>query len=410
MHFHHLLRPVNRAEKRELSGLKTGLLTHADARNRFKSVSEQKANMPALFHILPERPASPKGIARLAAEASGAGEGHLIEFRTLPVRSLMNKVVSRRSLPFKWSINPYRGCEFGCRYCYARYTHEFMELRDPADFEHKIYLKQSAAWLLRQELRSMKRNEPIAIGTATDPYQPIERRANITRSILEVFAGAHGLHLGIVTKSTLVERDIDLLQQISAKNDLTIHITITTHNPGLARLLEPRAPRPDLRFRTVRRLREAGLRTGVMCSPLMPGITDSPAALDTMGRKSREADASFFFSNPLFLKPCSKATFLAFVHEHFPQLDTVYAKRYEEAFVSRAYQRRVADLVGTVRKKYRLGIRVSEPRISTAIDVERSEREAAVRGPDQQSLWPEQSTPRKPVLAQAVRQRVMMTS
>jgi DNA repair photolyase len=373
-------------------------------------MSEEKAKTSQLFHILPSDSATLKGIARLAETGDRAGEGHLVEFRTLPVRSLMNKVVSHRSLPFTWSINPYRGCEFGCRYCYARYTHEFMDLRDPADFERKIYLKQSAAWLLQQELRSMKRNDAIAIGTATDPYQPIERRARITRSILEVFAGERELSLGIVTKSTLIERDVDLLQQIAARNDLTVHITITTYDVRLARILEPRAPSPELRFRTVRRLREAGLRTGVMCSPLMPGITDSAAALDTMARKSGEAGASFFFSNPLFLKPCSRATFLGFVHENFPRLDALYAKRYEQAFVSRAYQKRVADLVAAVRKKYRLGVRVSENRIMTASGVETKEREVGDRGPRQQSLWPEQPGPRKPVLARPARQRVMMTS
>jgi DNA repair photolyase len=383
-------------------------LTPLRSSGTLRFMSEEKAKIPELFPILGQDQTPQRGIARLAASGMEAGEGHLVEFRTLPVRSLMNKVVSRRGLPFTWSINPYRGCEFGCRYCYARYTHEFMELRDPADFEHKIYLKQSAAWLLRQELRSVKRNETIAIGTATDPYQPIERRSNITRSILEVFSGERDLKLGIVTKSTLIERDIDLLQQIAAKNSLTVHITITTHNVRLARILEPRAPRPDLRFQTVGRLRDAGLRTGVMCSPLMPGITDSSIALDTMARKSREVDASFFFANPLFLKPCSKATFLAFVHEHFPQLDAMYAKRYEEAFVSRAYQKRIGDVVAAVRKKYRLGMRSSEGHTSTRSDEAR--REEIDGNPVQTSLWPEVPSPRKPALAQPARQRVMMTS
>ena len=373
-------------------------------------MSEEKANIPDLFPMVPQDGSLPRGIARLAGYGSDAGDGHLVEFRTLPVRSLMNRVVSRRGLPFTWSINPYRGCEFGCRYCYARYTHEFMELRDPADFERKIFLKQSAAWLLRQELRSVKPGEAIAIGTATDPYQPIERRAKTTRSILEVFAGERGLDLGIVTKSTLIERDIDILQRIAERNHLTLHITITTPDARLARILEPRAPRPDLRFRTVRRLREAGLRTGVMCAPLMPGITDSAAALDTMARKSRESDASFFFANPLFLKPCSKATFLAFVHEHFPQLDAVYAKRYSEAFVSRAYQKRMADLVAVVRRKYRLGLRSAETRSLTSADGEAKERKAMDICPHQESLWPDRVDPRKPALAQPARQRVMMTS
>jgi DNA repair photolyase len=372
-------------------------------------MSEEKAKPPTLFQILPasraEQDGQPlQGIARLAASGSPAGEGHLVEFRTLPVRSLLNRCVSRRGFPFRWTINPYRGCEFGCRYCYARYTHEFMELRDPADFERKIYVKQSAAWLLSQELRSLKRGEGVALGTATDPYQPIERRAKVTRGILEVFARHRGFGLSIVTKSTLIERDIDLLQQIAAHNELTVNITITTHDARLARILEPRAPGPDLRFRTVRRLREAGLRTGVMCAPLMPGITDNARALDTMARKAREADANFFHANPLFLKPCSKATFLTFVHEHFPQLDASYAKRYEEAFVSRAYQKRLGDLVAAVKRKYQLGIRYAD------VDA-RVEEEIKNSGADQQqTLWTAEAEPRRPAPVRPPTQRVMMTS
>jgi len=378
-------------------------------------MSEEKAKTQNLFHILPSdngRPdsqtqdAPTRGIARLAASGCRAGDGHLVEFRTLPVRSLLNRSVSRRGLPFRWSINPYRGCEFGCRYCYARYTHEFMEMRDPADFEHKIFIKQQAAWLLRQELRSLGSGEQIALGTATDPYQPIEKRALVTRTILEVIAEHRGLRLGIVTKSTLIERDIDLLRQIAAKNDLSLHITITTHDARLARILEPRAPRPDLRFRTVRRLREAGLRTGVMCSPLMPGITDNASSLETMARKAREADASFFHAAPLFLKPCSKGTFLAFVHEHFPQLDASYAKRYDEsAFVSKAYQKRINDLVAAVTRKYGLGRRSAD-----RLRAENAGWEPDSREPLQQTLWPEEESPRKRAPATAASQRVMMTS
>ena len=161
----------------------------------------------------------------------------------------MSKTVSRRGLPFTHAINPYRGCEFACRYCYARYTHEFLEMQ-PEEFEHKIYFKENAAWLLEQELRRLKPGTDIAIGTATDPYQPLERKLGITRSLLEVFARHSGLRLGIVTKSTLVARDIDLLQEIAKRNKLTVHLTMTTMNAKLARVLEPRAPRPDLRIRT----------------------------------------------------------------------------------------------------------------------------------------------------------------
>jgi DNA repair photolyase len=275
-------------------------------------------NSASLFPILPQQPT---GIARLAAQAEHADEGHLVEFKALQVRSILNRSISKRQLWMAWSINPYRGCEFGCRYCYARYTHEFMapkapasaggefvgaspittkttattsavDLRDPETFERLIFLKQNAAWLLEQELRKIDPSEEIALGTATDPYQPIERRARITRSLLEVFARKSGYRLGIVTKSRLIERDTDLLTEIARRNTLVVHITITTANTELARILEPRAPRPDLRFRAVTRLRRAGIRTGILCSPLLPGITDSEEALDGMARRAVRSSSS----------------------------------------------------------------------------------------------------------------------
>src|SRR6516164_3461593 len=140
------------------------------------------------------------GIARLAAQGESIREGHNIEYFRLASRSLLNRVASKRSLPFVWAINPYRGCEFACKYCYARYTHEFMEMTD-LDFERKIFVKQHAANLLRQELKKVKKGEEIAIGTATDPYQPAERRYEVTRSILEEVALHTGFEIGIVTKS-----------------------------------------------------------------------------------------------------------------------------------------------------------------------------------------------------------------
>src|SRR5882672_12401872 len=145
--------------------------------------------MPSL-PLLPDYDPSTKlvGIARIAAAGESLREGHNVEYFTLGTRSLLNRVVSQRSLPFAWAINPYRGCEFACKYCYARYTHEFMEMREGVDFERKIYVKQHAAHLLHQELRQVKSGECIAIGTATDPYQPAEKRYEVTRTILEEFA------------------------------------------------------------------------------------------------------------------------------------------------------------------------------------------------------------------------------
>src|SRR5712691_9576376 len=183
------------------------------------------------------------GIARLAANGESLRQGHEVEYFTLPVRSLLNRCTGVR-MPFTWTINPYRGCEFACKYCYARYTHEFMEMRDGVDFEQKIYVKQHAADLLRQELRRVKPGEEIAIGTATDPYQPAERRYEVTRAILEEFARHEGLELGIVTKSNFVTRDVEILRRVGEHNRICVNMTVTTVDADLARKLEPRAPRP----------------------------------------------------------------------------------------------------------------------------------------------------------------------
>jgi DNA repair photolyase len=284
-----------------------------------------------------------------------------VEYFTLPARSLLNRCTSNRGLPFTWTINPYRGCEFACKYCYARYTHEFMELRDGAEFERKIYVKQQTAELLRRDLRRVKPGEGIALGTATDPYQPAERRYEVTRDILEEFARHRGFELGIVTKSNLIVRDLELLREVARNNLLSVHITVTTMNVELARILEPRAPRPDLRMEAVRQLREAGLEVGVSSSPVLPGITDAPADLEAVVRAAAEAGARHIFAGALFLKPCSAAIFLPFLEAHFPLLVENYRERYQNrAFLPESYAKRISRLVSSLRKKY--GIQRNDPR------------------------------------------------
>jgi DNA repair photolyase len=318
--------------------------------------------------LLPVLSANPEliGIARLASQGELLREGHQVEYFTLPSRSLLNRCVSNRAMPFAWTINPYRGCEFGCRYCYARYTHEFMEMRDGIDFEQKIYVKQHAAQLLRQELRRVKAGEAIALGTATDPYQPAERRYEVTRTILAEFARHSGYELGIVTKSNLIVRDLDLLRDAAKSNRLSVHVTITTLKVELARILEPRAPRPDLRLDAVRTLSEAGLRVGLSCSPVVPGITDSPADLEALVRAAAVAGADYVFANPLFLKPCSAAVFLPFLEQNFPQLIENYRKRYQDrAFLPPAYGKRLEQLVAHLRQKYKIAHRDRRPSYAT---------------------------------------------
>jgi DNA repair photolyase len=336
----------------------------------------------ALFPILEPRPS---GLARLAAEATHAADGHLITFRALKTRSILNKSISKRQLSLAYSINPYRGCEFACRYCYARYTHEFLQpgaivatppgaIEIPQQpwalaFEREIYLKENAAWLLEQELRKIDPREEIAIGTATDPYQPIERRARITRSLLEVFARREGYRIGIITKSNLITRDIDLLQQIADRNNLVVHITITTTDAALARKLEPRAPRPDLRFAAVHKLRAAGLKAGVLCCPLLPGINDSLQQLEDVSSRAAAAGASFLGAHPLFLKSCSRPTWLSFVREHFPALVPDYERRFAKAdFADAAYRDRMARVMLQLCTRHGLGRRSSDALLTRDFD------------------------------------------
>jgi DNA repair photolyase len=302
--------------------------------------------------LAPDQPKGLVGIARLAARGEFIQPGHDVEYFTLPVRSLLNRCTTPR-MHFTWTINPYRGCEFACKYCYARYTHEFMELRDGVDFERKIYVKQHAAWMLRRDLRRVRQGEEIAMGTATDPYQPAERRYLVTRAILEELSQHHRLELGIVTKSNLILRDLDLLRRISQNNQLFVNVTITTLNTDLARILEPRAPRPDLRLETVRKLNEAGVAAGVICAPVLPGITDAVAELEALVRATAQIGARYIYANPLFLKPCSAAIFLPFLEKEFPQLAESYRKRYaERAFLPTTYRKRISQLFSVLRKKY----------------------------------------------------------
>src|SRR4051812_12610829 len=307
----------------------------------------------ASLPLLPNDSPRLVGIARLASHGESVRQGHEVEYFTLPVRSLLNRCVSRRQMPFTWTINPYRGCEFACKYCYARYTHEFMEIHDNVEFERKIFIKQQAALLLRRDLKKVKFHEEIAIGTATDPYQPAERRYEVTRSLLEEFALHTGYDIGIVTKSDLITRDIDLLQRVAQRNKLFVNITITTLDTQLARILEPRAPRPDLRLRAVADLNSSGVNAGVICAPIVPGITDKPRDLDALVAATKQAGGKYIFANPLFLKPCSASVFLPFLEEQFPQLVAEYHARYENrAFVSQPYRKRISELMRKLRSKH----------------------------------------------------------
>ena len=297
----------------------------------------------------------------MAAESETLEAKRLVEYFELPARSFIGRCSGMRK-PFEWTINPYRGCEFGCRYCYARYTHEFMELRDPLQFERKIYAKQWNAAEFGMELNRIPVGDTIALGTATDPYQPAERRFGITRKMLEVFAGRSGFRLWITTKSNLVTRDLALLRQIAQGNIVGVNLSVTTLDTELARLLEPLAPRPDLRIEAVRELSSAGLRTGVLCCPILPLLNDSETSLNAVAEAAARAGASHLGGNVLFLKPCAQQVFFPFLEQHFPRLVRRYKERYgQNAYLRGSYVETVRDRVNRVRERHGLNSRTSGP-------------------------------------------------
>ncbi|MGH9471014.1 MAG: radical SAM protein [Terriglobia bacterium] len=301
-------------------------------------------------------PAAPlTGIARLAAESPQVRERAEVAYFSLPTRSVLNREASGR-LPFAWTINPYRGCEFGCQYCYARYTHEFMELRDGLEFERKIYAKAGASEILRAELRSARdQGLPIALGTATDPYQPAESQFGVTGRLLEVFAQLGGARLSITTKSVLILRDIELLQAVAARNSLRVHMTVTTTDARLARLLEPKAPPPAKRLQAVARLGEAGIYAGVNAMPILPGITDSRQSLGDLVRSAAAARAKFLHGSVLFLMPSAMKHFMPFLKREFPRLAQRYLRLYaRSAYLPQDYKDRVTALLALLRAQYEL--------------------------------------------------------
>jgi DNA repair photolyase len=250
-----------------------------------------------------------------------------------------------------WSVNPFVGCAFGCAYCYARYAHRYaaQRLTDASTneivsdelarlpswlaFERRIFVKREAGALLRRELRRPSRlralqRETVVIGTATDPYQPAERRFRVTRGVLEALAEHPGLSVTIITKSPLVTRDVDLLVRIAAHSRLSVHVSLITADRDLARRLEPRAPTPEARLRAISRLRSHGIEVGVNVMPVLPGITDAPRLLDALVRAVAASGASYLGACALRLHSAARERYLPFIESEFPALAPRYRATY----------------------------------------------------------------------------------
>ena len=297
------------------------------------------------------------GIAAQAARGQRIGLKRGVEYRSLPSKSILNRCSSGR-MPFRWTVNPYRGCEIGCHYCYATYTHAYLGIEDPGGFSSLVFSKENARGLLTKELaRGVK--GPIAIGTSTDPYQPAERRFETTRGILQAFAKFSGNEIGITTKSDLILRDLDLLGSIAANNDLHVNITVTTMDDGLARMLEPRSVIPPLRIEALRELRWRGISAGIFSAPVLPLLTDSVESLRGVARAAKRADAQYWHAHPLFLRPDARERMLPFLEREHPEVVQRYRRHYGRgAFTSQSYRKWLSDRVEAIRRQLGLGSRV----------------------------------------------------
>ncbi len=295
--------------------------------------------------------------------------GRGTRFLALSVRSVLNTSATT-GMGF-WSINPYVGCEFGCTYCYARDTHRYAMERSgvPAEplpawqaFEQRILVKTGVADVLARTLDPSRLGEhSLVIGTATDPYQPAERRFRLTRRVLEVLLQHRGLALGVITKSPLVTRDIDLLGRLGERHEVTVNISLATLDRRLARRLELRSPVPEARIRALGRLTAAGIHAGLLVAPILPGITDDRAGLDRLMGAAKEAGARYVVGSALRLGPAARQRFLPMLAREFPGLAERYARHYARSEgVSAAYQRALSERLHQLQRHH--GFPVEEGR------------------------------------------------
>ncbi len=282
-------------------------------------------------------------------------------FLELSVRRVLNPP-SATHMPF-WSINPYVGCEFGCSYCYARRTHEWTMDRagiqlgadsPHQSFEKQILVKHAAPEVLLRTLDPARLGSTeLVIGTATDPYQPAEKQFRLTRRLLEALLLHKELQLGIITKSPLIVRDVDLLQALSERHRLSVYISIASADAELLRKLEARSPAPHARLRALARLRQAGIQAGALIAPIIPGITDDWKGLAALMEKAREAGACWVSGGALRLGPAARAGFLPILRKEFPDLVARYERRYGKSqHAGKDYEKALAIRIRTLQQAF----------------------------------------------------------
>jgi DNA repair photolyase len=306
-----------------------------------------------------------------------------VEYRELRARSLVNRCDSPR-VPFEWTVNPYRGCAMGCRYCYAAYTHEYLGLEAAGSFHSTIYAKSFAPEeTLRRLVAVARRGERIALGTATDPYQPGETELGVTRRFLECATQVRGLRLGITTKGAIILRDLDLLARIHRRGHLSVQVSLNSLDAPLLRRIEPWAPPPEVRLEVLRRLALAGLRVGLSLSPILPAITDQEAGLDALIGRAAAAGVRRMWGSLLFLRSPTREKYFDFLAREFPRYLEAYRRAYAGvSHLSGPYRKRVEEMVRRLRAKH--GLQREDAALSGAY----------LRAPEQLGLFSEAKDPR----------------
>ena len=263
--------------------------------------------------------------------------------------------------PFRWTLNPYRGCRHACTYCYARPTHEYWGMDSGRDFEQRVFAKVNAPQVLRKEMkRPSWRGESIAIGTASDPYEPAEAEYQLTRGVLQVLVD-FGNPCSITTKGVLVRRDVDLLQRLSEVAEVSVNFSIGTVDDEVWQQTEPGAPRPQARLEAMQHLVENGINAGVMMAPLLPGISDHEENIAAVAEAAQDHGAKYLGANVLFLKPGSKEWFMPMLRETYPHLEQGYAKLYRKTYAPEEYTRNVLSIVDRERRRWGLHRRERDP-------------------------------------------------
>lgn len=278
-----------------------------------------------------------------------------VEYLEEPCKSALNRV---KGMPFDWSLNPYMGCEHRCTFCYVR---AFERRADrPADdrYGRRIRVKVNVAHVLGQELsRKSWKGEAVAIGAATDPYQPAEGRFRLTRACLKVFTAAAN-PVGIITRGPLIVRDVDVLTDLARAASVTVNFSIPTLDGDVWRRTEPGTAHPRQRLRALERLTSAGIRAGVGMAPILPGLSDRPEQLEEVVKAAREAGATHVWANVLYLREGTREHFLESLARHWPELLPRYERDYwGRAYLPAASVKPVQQLVGRLADQHGVGRR-----------------------------------------------------